>query len=126
MKPEYSTANTQPNPIAWIQGGGKMGELIRTLDWSRTNLGPISEWPMLLRFNVNLLLHSPLPMMVLWGPEGIMLYNDGFSAFAGSCGSSYISRMSSRWGPRSFSRSSPTAMKTTNFYYANPFFEFTP
>jgi two-component sensor histidine kinase len=30
-----------------------------------------------------LLLHSPVPIVLLWGPDGIMLYNDAYSGFAG-------------------------------------------
>ncbi|WP_421999239.1 PAS domain S-box protein [Reyranella sp.] len=30
------------------------------------------------------MLHSPVPMVLLWGPPGIMLYNDAYAAFAGN------------------------------------------
>jgi signal transduction histidine kinase/CheY-like chemotaxis protein len=32
---------------------------------------------------VNLVLTSPVPIVMLWGPEGIMIYNDAYSVFAG-------------------------------------------
>ncbi|MGE5538325.1 MAG: ATP-binding protein [Gemmatimonas sp.] len=60
-----------------------MRALIRAYDWSRTSLGPRAEWPQSLRTAINLILASPVPMVMLWGPEGIMLYNDAYSAFAG-------------------------------------------
>jgi len=29
----------------WIAGGGEMGALVRSLDWSKTPLGPLDSWP---------------------------------------------------------------------------------
>jgi two-component sensor histidine kinase len=64
-------------------GGGENGALIRALDWSNTGLGPISEWPDSLKTTVSILLRSPVPIVLLWGPDGIMIYNDAYSIFAG-------------------------------------------
>ena len=64
-------------------GGGENGALIRALDWSNTGLGPIPEWPESLKTTVSVLLRSPVPIVLLWGPDGIMLYNDAYSIFAG-------------------------------------------
>jgi two-component sensor histidine kinase len=63
-------------------GGGEMGALIRSRDWSATGLGPISGWPQSLRTTVGILLRSPVPIVLLWGPDGIMIYNDAYSVFA--------------------------------------------
>src|SRR5215469_17967270 len=67
----------------WPEDGGETGALIRSLDWSETSLGPIGRWPQSLRTTVDILLRSPVPMVLLWGPDGIMIYNDAYSAFAG-------------------------------------------
>ena len=64
-------------------GGGENGALIRALDWSNTSLGPISKWPESLKTTVGILLRSPVPIVLLWGPDGIMIYNDAYSIFAG-------------------------------------------
>jgi two-component sensor histidine kinase len=64
-------------------GGGENGALIGALDWSNTSLGPISEWPESLKTTVGMLLRSPVPIVLLWGPDGIMIYNDAYSIFAG-------------------------------------------
>lgn len=69
---------------ALIVGSGEMAKLIRAFDWAVTPLGPITEWPISLLTVVNLLLQSPVPLVILWGPEGIMIYNDAYSKFAGS------------------------------------------
>ena len=64
-------------------GGGENGALMCALDWSKTSLGPISKWPDSLKITVGILLRSPVPIVLLWGPDGIMIYNDAYSIFAG-------------------------------------------
>jgi two-component sensor histidine kinase len=61
-----------------------MGELIRGYDWSRTSIGPIDQWPQTLRTVTDMLLLSPVPIVLLWGEDGVMIYNDAYSVFAGS------------------------------------------
>ncbi len=39
----------------------EMELFIRSLDWSKTSLGPISEWPENLKTTVGILLRSPRP-----------------------------------------------------------------
>ena len=60
-----------------------MGARIRDFDWSSTPLGPLRDWPASLKTCVGLMLLSPVPMALLWGPEGRMLYNDGYRDVAG-------------------------------------------
>ena len=62
---------------------GPTADLIRARDWSVTPVGPIDAWPASLRTMLAVLLASPVPMVMLWGPEGVMLYNDAYSGFAG-------------------------------------------
>jgi two-component sensor histidine kinase len=64
-------------------GGGEMGRLIREFNWARTALGPITAWRPALCTATNIVLQSPLPLVMLWGPDGIMIYNDAYSVFAG-------------------------------------------
>jgi PAS domain-containing protein len=59
-----------------------MGALIRLRDWSDTGLGPVSGWPQSLKTTVGILLRSPVPIVLLWGSDGIMIYNDAYSVFA--------------------------------------------
>jgi PAS domain S-box-containing protein len=61
----------------------EMAELIRRFDWTATPLGPTATWDANLRAAVSLILGSSVPMMVLWGEQGVMLYNDGYREFAG-------------------------------------------
>jgi signal transduction histidine kinase/PAS domain-containing protein len=69
--------------IAWLNGGGEVGALIRAFDWERTGLGPLAAWPQSLRTATSLLVLSPVPIVLLWGEKGIMIYNDAYSVFAG-------------------------------------------
>ena len=63
--------------------GGELAALIRQFDWTRTGLGPLSAWPQSLKTVTDTLLRSPVPIVLLWGPDGIMIYNDAYSVFAG-------------------------------------------
>ena len=67
----------------WLLRGGEAGRLIAGRDWSNTSLGPIQAWPQSLKTALGLLLLSPVPIVMLWGDDGIMLYNDAYSIFAG-------------------------------------------
>ena len=51
---------------------------MRAVDWARTSLGPVETWPCSLRTTVGMLLHSPQPMFLWWGPELIQFYNDAY------------------------------------------------
>ncbi|MGA2653008.1 MAG: PAS domain S-box protein [Terracidiphilus sp.] len=53
-----------------------MAGRIRAFDWSKTPLGPIEHWSETLIASVNLMLHSPFPTILSWGPEMVFLYND--------------------------------------------------
>ncbi|SFL32671.1 PAS domain S-box-containing protein [Methylobacterium pseudosasicola] len=68
---------------AFLPGGGELGAIVRAYDWATTPLGPIDTWSQSLRSAVGTVLLSPVPIVLLWGPDGIMIYNDAYSAFAG-------------------------------------------
>ncbi|KIQ60319.1 hybrid sensor histidine kinase/response regulator [Pseudomonas fluorescens] len=63
--------------------GGEMAGRIRAFDWRQTELGVIEHWSASLRNAVQMLLASPLPMVMLWGRQGFMIYNDAYAEFAG-------------------------------------------
>jgi hypothetical protein len=68
----------------FLSGGGEMGMLIRSMDWSKTPLGPISSWPQSLRTSVSLCLSSTFPILIAWGPETIQIYNDSYKPICGA------------------------------------------
>jgi len=63
--------------------GGQLGQLIRDYDWSATPVGPLEDWPQSLKTVTEMLLLSPVPIVLLWGEDGVMIYNDAYSVFAG-------------------------------------------
>ena len=62
---------------------GDTARLIREHDWTSTPLGPIETWPQSLKTATGLLLAAPIPIVMLWGPQGVMIYNEAYSVFAG-------------------------------------------
>ncbi|KQS63829.1 two-component system sensor histidine kinase/response regulator [Rhizobium sp. Leaf371] len=67
----------------WPFGGGELGGRIRDFDWASTSLGPMSTWPPNLRIKVNSMINSPIPQVLMWGPDHVMIYNDGYREIAG-------------------------------------------
>jgi len=61
-----------------------MGALVRAQDWSRTALGPLQAWPQSLRTIVSTCLSSQFPILIWWGPELVMIYNDALSRIIGN------------------------------------------
>ncbi|KQM68459.1 ATP-binding protein [Xylophilus sp. Leaf220] len=57
--------------------------MIRAFDWAATPLGAPHTWPAVLRTLVELMLAAPEPRFLAWGPEKIVLYNDGYAAICG-------------------------------------------
>ena len=72
------------NSLAFLMGGGEMGSLIRSMDWSKTSLGPVTGWPQSLRTTVSICLASDLPICVIWGQGLVQLYNDAYRVICGN------------------------------------------
>ncbi len=64
-------------------GGGEMAERVRSCDWASTPLGPMEGWSPALRAIADLVLASGFPMIALWGPDLIQIYNDGYRDLMG-------------------------------------------
>jgi PAS domain-containing protein len=64
-------------------GGGGLGALIRALDWSKTCLGPIAEWPAHLKATISIMLPAEAQIVLFWGPEFVALYNDAYAPTIG-------------------------------------------
>jgi len=72
-----------PGIAPFLIGGGEIGERMRAHDWAQTPLGPPAQWPETLKVLVGVMLGSAQPMFVCWGPERLMLYNDGYAPMLG-------------------------------------------
>ena len=55
-----------------------MAHRMRAFDWSKTPLGPPESWPQSLRSAVSILLPSKAQIILFWGPEFVVLYNDAY------------------------------------------------
>ncbi len=68
---------------AILRGGGDAGAIMRSLNWSKTPLGPPGGWPQSLRTSVSIVLASKFPLSIWWGPEYVFLYNDAHAPMLG-------------------------------------------
>ena len=59
---------------SFLQGGGAMGERIRTFDWASHPMGPPGDWPPALRMAMSLCLNASFPTAIYWGPQFALLY----------------------------------------------------
>jgi PAS domain S-box-containing protein len=66
-----------------LTGGGEMGRLMRAHDWSATPLGPVADWPQSLQTAVSICLNSRFPIVLWWGPDLRLLYNDAWRPVLG-------------------------------------------
>ena len=66
-----------------LANGGEAGALARSIDWSKTAIGPVEGWSQALRSTVALILHNHSPMLLWWGPELIQIYNAAYRPVLG-------------------------------------------
>jgi len=76
-------ATIASDPFEFLGSDGEVATIIRQYDWSTTPLGPVERWTPNLKAATALLLQSPVPIVMLWGEDGVMIYNDAYSGFAG-------------------------------------------
>jgi hypothetical protein len=95
-----SRSKTAINPV--------MRAETRAFDWASTSIGPAERWPASLHTVLDLALDTEFAMMIMWGPDLIQLYNDGYIPILGDkhprsigqraqdCWSAMIHRLGSR------------------------------
>jgi signal transduction histidine kinase len=76
----------QSSNISYLQGGGEMGQLTRSFDWSKTVIGSPENWSQSLLTTVGIILNSRFPMFLWWGPNLIQFYNDAYRPSLGNNG----------------------------------------
>ena len=74
----------EPMNTDFLTGGGKMGALMRAHDWMQSPLGPPAQWPDVLKMAVSICLNSRFPMVLFWGRQLVMLYNDAWRPILGA------------------------------------------
>jgi CheY-like chemotaxis protein len=66
---------------------GTTARSIASYDWTASDLGDPAGWPYPLRLAAELLLNSPVPMLLAWGTGSLTVYNEAYAALAGpACG----------------------------------------
>lgn len=74
------------NPFQYLRGGGEMGNLTRSYDWSQNILGTPDTWPQSLLTTLSIMLNARFPMFLWWGPQLIQFYNDAYRPSLGNNG----------------------------------------
>jgi PAS domain S-box-containing protein len=72
-----------PQGRAFLDGGGTVGAILRGMDWRHSPLGPPEAWPQALRSAAALCLTAPVPVLIYWGPDFVVLYNDATTPLLG-------------------------------------------
>ncbi|HEX2560612.1 PAS domain-containing protein [Phenylobacterium sp.] len=62
----------------------RMRQAVYAHAWQDSPLGPQPGWPSALKTLVDVMLDADQPMLVLWGPERTMIYNDGYAPILGA------------------------------------------
>lgn len=71
------------DPDPTVLQSGDRGAALAMFDWAATELGPISSWPEGLKAAFSILRDSCLPMLVLAGREGLLIYNEACKRLLG-------------------------------------------
>ncbi|WP_313618102.1 PAS domain S-box protein [Agrobacterium sp.] len=58
-------------------------DLLETVDWAASPLGPRAEWPACLQAAVDIMIPSQAQIAMFWGPEFVALYNDIYAPTIG-------------------------------------------
>ena len=69
--------------FSFLTGGGEVSRIIREFNWAATPIGAAEHWPAPMKATISLILGTPVPIVTLWGEDGVMIYNDAYSGFAG-------------------------------------------
>src|SRR6476660_10073466 len=63
----------------FLSGGGEVTCLVRTFDWTKSDLGSADGWPQSLKTAVRIMLDSRYAMWLGWGTNLTFLYNDAYA-----------------------------------------------
>jgi len=80
--------NTRPGGqratnVSPFVGEGEMAARMSAFNWAATPLGPVARWPQSLRAAVGICLSSRYPMVIWWGPDLALIYNDAWVPILG-------------------------------------------
>lgn len=81
---EDSIQGQKGTVAAFLAGGGQTGALMRAKDWAGVSIGRPELWPQSLRTALSICLNSRFPIVIWWGPDLVMLYNDAYASILAS------------------------------------------
>jgi PAS domain S-box-containing protein len=106
-----------------VYASGEMAECIRQFAWERTPLGAMEGWSDALVGAVNLVLETNFPTVLLWGPELIVMYNDGYRPFMAEKHPALLGQPGERVWPEAWHIIGPkleaTFARGERFYFEN-------
>lgn len=70
--------------FAETAAGSEMGAAVLAFPWETTPLGPISTWDESLRQIARTCLSTRFPVLIAWGPDLTMIYNDAYRESLGT------------------------------------------
>src|SRR5688572_16436256 len=70
--------------LTFLAGGGEMGARMRAFEWAKTPLGEPHTWPQSLRSTLSMLLPSKAQIILFWGPDFTVFYNDAYRPVFGA------------------------------------------
>ncbi|CAN8101168.1 unnamed protein product [Discula destructiva] len=103
---EYMDSDLTPTfdwtRIIDISGMSPHMQFARSIRWEDTPLGPMEDWSADLRTMTNMVMSSPNPAAMYWGPEHTAIYNEAYVEMAGQkhpklMGQSYIKAWAEIW-----------------------------
>jgi CheY-like chemotaxis protein len=62
---------------------GRSAQSSSSYDWSASRLGDPQQWPQALRLAADVMFNTPLPLLLVWGRDMTVLFNDAYGALAG-------------------------------------------
>ena len=62
---------------------GRSAHSSSSFDWSTSRLGDPQQWPQALRLAADVMFNTPLPLLLVWGRDMTVLFNDAYGALAG-------------------------------------------
>jgi CheY-like chemotaxis protein len=67
-----------------MSASGKSARSSSSYDWSASPLGDPGRWTPELRLAADLMLNNPAPLLLAWGRNATVLFNEAYAALAGS------------------------------------------
>ncbi len=80
---QHNTDTLKP-PSNFLLNGGSIGNLLQTMDWSGSPLGPPHSWSPHLQAVMAMLLPAQAQFVLFWGEAYVALYNDAYAPTIGT------------------------------------------